>query len=111
MVTSRTRSPAPQNLPRQECQRSVPPENTLQIAVSTTSNWNPGKEGAIEKHIVVKEDIITLQEAIEYMDHGFHVTHYGWIFVPSCSTKTLSSPTSRSRPFTYMTSCIPSRTS
>ena len=49
-------------------------------------NWNPGpqrgKEGAIEKHIAVKWHIITLQEAIEYLDqeflsNRFHVTQYG----------------------------------
>ena len=49
-------------------------------------NWNPGlrrgKEGAIEKQIVGRWHIITLQEAIEYVDHEpltnrFHVTHYG----------------------------------
>ena len=49
-------------------------------------NWNPGprrgKEGAIEKQIVVKWHVITLQEAIDDVDHElltnrFHVTHYG----------------------------------
>ena len=49
-------------------------------------NWNPGprrgKAVAIESHIVVKWHIITLQEAIEYLDHDFHtnrfhVTHFG----------------------------------
>ena len=49
-------------------------------------NWNPGprrgREGAIEKQIARKWHIITLQEAIEYVDHElitnrFHVTHYG----------------------------------
>ena len=49
-------------------------------------NWNPGpphrREGAIEKHIAGKWHAITLQEAIEYVDHEpltnrFHVTHYG----------------------------------
>ena len=38
-------------------------------------NWNPGprrgKEGAIEKLFAVKWHIITLQEAIEYLDHQF----------------------------------------
>ena len=41
-----------------------------------------GKEGAIEKHIAVKWHIVTLQEAIEYLEHELltnrsHVTHYG----------------------------------
>ena len=49
-------------------------------------NWNPGprrgKEGAFEKQIAGKWNVITLQEAIEYVDHDiltnrFHVTHYG----------------------------------
>ena len=49
-------------------------------------NWNPGprrgKEGAIEKHIAGKWHIITLQEAIEYLEHELltnrsHGTHYG----------------------------------
>ena len=49
-------------------------------------NWNPGprrgKEGAFEKQIAGKWHVITLQEAIEYVDHDilagrFHVTHYG----------------------------------
>ena len=49
-------------------------------------NWNPGprrgKEGAIEKQIAWKWHIITLQEAIGYVDHDLltnrlHVTHYG----------------------------------
>ena len=40
------------------------------------------REGAIEKQIAGKWHIITLQEAIEYVDHElltnrFHVTHYG----------------------------------
>ena len=47
-------------------------------------NWNPGprrgEEGAIEKQIAGKWHIVTLQEAIEYLDHEsmtnrFHVTH------------------------------------
>ena len=46
-------------------------------------NWNPGprrgKEGAFEKQIAGKWHVITLQEAIEYVDHDiltnrFHVT-------------------------------------
>ena len=49
-------------------------------------NWNPGprrgKEGAIEKQIAGKCHIITLQEAIEYVDHElltnmFHAIHCG----------------------------------
>ena len=41
-----------------------------------------GREGAIEKHIAGKWLVITVQEAIEYVDHElltnrFHVTHYG----------------------------------
>ena len=49
-------------------------------------NWNPGprrgKEGAIEKHMAGKWHIITLQEAIEYLDseyltNRFYVNHYG----------------------------------
>ena len=49
-------------------------------------NWNPGfwrgKGGAIEKEIAEKCHIITVQEAIEYLDHEFltnrfHVTHCG----------------------------------
>ena len=52
----------------------------------TVYNWNPGprrgKEGAIEKHTAGKWHIITLQQAIEYLEHDvltnrFHVTHYG----------------------------------
>ena len=48
--------------------------------------WNPGprrgKEGAIERHIAGKWHIITLQEAIEYLEHDFltnrfPVTHSG----------------------------------
>ena len=49
-------------------------------------NWNPGprrgKEGAFEKQIAGKWHVITLQEAIVYVDHDiltnwFHETHYG----------------------------------
>ena len=48
--------------------------------------WNPGlrrgKEGSIEEHIAGKWHIITLQEAIEYLDHeyltnDFSVAHHG----------------------------------
>ena len=48
-------------------------------------NWNPGlrrgKEGATEKQIEGKWHVITLQEAIEYVDHElltirFRVTHF-----------------------------------
>ena len=77
-------------------------ENTLRPAKGITStktcqpiteqtrpsvkNWNPGprrgKGGAIERHVAGKRHIITLQEAIEYLEHDFltnrfHVTHYG----------------------------------
>ena len=49
-------------------------------------NWNPGprrgKEDAFEKQIASKWHVITLQEAVEYVDHDiltnrFRVTHYG----------------------------------
>ena len=49
-------------------------------------NWKAGprrgKEGATEKQIAEKWHIVTLQEAIEYLDHEFltnrfHVTHCG----------------------------------
>ena len=49
-------------------------------------NWNPGprrgKEGAFERDIAGKWHVITLQEAIDDVDHDiftnrFHVTHYG----------------------------------
>ena len=52
----------------------------------SVKNWNPGprrgKGGAIERHVAGKWHIITLQEAIEYLEHDFltnrfHVTHYG----------------------------------
>ena len=52
----------------------------------SVQNWNPGprrgKGGAIERHIGGKWHIITLQEAVEYLEHGFltnrfNVTHYG----------------------------------
>ena len=64
---------------------SVPNRSSLQKRLSIY-NWNPGprrgKEGEIEKQIAWKWHIITLQEAIEYVDHElltnrFHVTHYG----------------------------------
>ena len=54
-------------------------------------NWNPGprrgREGALKKQIAGKWHVITLQEAIEYVDHelltnGFPVTHYGVCAVP-----------------------------
>ena len=70
-------------------------------------NWNPGprrgKEGAIEKRIAGKWHIITLQEAIAYVDHEllakrFHVTHYGGCAV--LFNKDTFSPTSRSNSFT-----------
>ena len=49
-------------------------------------NWKPGtrrgKEDVFEKQIAGKWHAITLQEAMEYVDHDiltnrFHVTHYG----------------------------------
>ena len=64
---------------------SVPNRSSVQKRLSIC-NWNPrprrGKEGAIEKQIAGKWHIITLQEAIEYVDHKpltnkFHVTHCG----------------------------------
>ena len=64
---------------------SVPNRSSVQKRLSIY-NWNPGprrgKEGAIEKQIAGKWHIITLQDAIEYVDHElltnrFHVTHYG----------------------------------
>ena len=63
----------------------VPNRLTEQTRLSVC-NWNPGprrgKDGAIERHITGKWHIITLQEAIEYLEHDFltnrlHVTHYG----------------------------------
>ena len=63
---------------------SVPNRSSVQKRLSIY-NWNPGprrgKEGAIENQIAGKWHIITLQEAIEYVDHKlltnrFHVTHY-----------------------------------
>ena len=51
-------------------------------------NWNPGprrgREGAIEKQISGKGHVITLLEAIEYVDHElltnrFHATHFGFV--------------------------------
>ena len=62
----------------------VPNRSLVQKRLSIY-NWNPGprrgEEGAIEKQIAGKWRIITLQEAIEYVDHKlltnrFHVTHY-----------------------------------
>ena len=49
-------------------------------------NWNPrprcGKKGSLEEQIAEKWRIVTLHEAIQYMDHEFlttrfHVTHDG----------------------------------
>ena len=71
----------------QECHfdSNVPNRSSVQKRLSIY-NWNPGphrgNEGAIEKQIAGKWHIITLQEAIEYVDHElltnrFHVTHYG----------------------------------
>ena len=66
-------------------ENDVPNRSPVQKRLSIY-NWNPGprrgREGAIEKQIAGKWHIITLQEAIEKVDHGlltnrFHVTHYG----------------------------------
>ena len=63
----------------------MPKRCTVQKRLSIY-NWNPGprhgREGAIEKQNAGKWHIITLQEAIEYVDHelltnSLHVTHYG----------------------------------
>ena len=62
----------------------MPNRLTEQKRLSVCS-WNPGPrrgKGAIEKQIAVKWHIITLQEAIEYLEHEFltirfHVTHCG----------------------------------
>ena len=48
------------------------------------SGLRRGKEGAIEKRIARKWHIITLQEAIEYVDHGlltnrFHVNTFFFV--------------------------------
>ena len=49
-------------------------------------NWNPGprrgKEEAIDKHTTEKWHIITIQDAVQYLDRDyltnrFYVTHYG----------------------------------
>ena len=67
-------------------------------------NWNPrprrGKEGAIEKQIARKWHVITLQEAIDYVDHELLSTEAARCF----STKTLSALMSKSSPFTSMIS-------
>ena len=64
---------------------SVPNRSSVQKRLSIY-NWNPGprrgREGAVEKQIAGKWHVITLQEAIEYVDNEiftnrFHVTHYG----------------------------------
>ena len=86
---------------------NVPKRSYVQKRLSIY-NWNPGprrgKEGAIEKQIARKWHVITLQEAIDYVDHElftnrFHVTHYG--VVQCYSTKTPSSLKSKSNPFTF----------
>ena len=65
--------------------KNVPNRSLVQKRLSIY-NWNPGprrgKEDAFEKQIASKWHVITLQEAIEYVDHDmltnrFHVTHYG----------------------------------
>ena len=64
---------------------SVPNRSSAQKRLSVY-NWNPGprrgREGVIETHIAGKWHVVTLQEAIEYVDHElltnrFHVTHFG----------------------------------
>ena len=64
---------------------NVPNRSSVQKRVSIYS-WNPGfprgKAGAIEKQIAGKWHVITLQEAVDYVDHElltnrFHVTDYG----------------------------------
>ena len=63
---------------------NTPNRSTEQTRISYY-NWNSGprrgKAGAIKSHIAVKWHIITLQEAIEYLEHDFlmnrYVTHYG----------------------------------
>ena len=63
----------------------MPNRLTEQRRLSVYS-WNRGprrgKEEAIERRLAGKWHIITLQEAIEYLEHGFltnrfHLTHYG----------------------------------
>ena len=63
---------------------NVPHRSLVQRRLSIY-NWNPGpgrgKEDAFEKQITGKWYVITLQEAIEYVDHDiltnrFHVTLY-----------------------------------
>ena len=65
--------------------KNLPNRSPVQKRLSI-NNWNPGprrgKEDAFEKQIAVKWHVITLQEAIEYVDHDilsnrFHETHYG----------------------------------
>ena len=62
------------------------PDRSLVQKRLSIYNWNPGtprgKEGAFERQIAGKWHVVTLQEAIEYVDHElltnrFHVTHYG----------------------------------
>ena len=64
---------------------NVPNRSPVQKRLSIY-NWNPGprrgKEGAIEKHIAGKRHVITLQEAIVYLDSEYltnllYVTQYG----------------------------------
>ena len=64
---------------------NVPNRSPVQKRLSIY-NWNPGprrgNEDASEKQIAGKWHVITLQEAVEYVDHDilknrFHVTHYG----------------------------------
>ena len=88
---------------------SVPNRSSVQKRLSIY-NWNPGprsgREGAIEKQVAEKWHVITLQEAIEYVDHElltnrFHVTIMEGVQWQCYSTRTPSSPMSRSNPFTF----------
>ena len=64
---------------------NVPDRSLVQKRLSSY-NWNPGprrgKASTFEKQIAGKWHVVTLQEAIEYVDHDIltnrlHVTHYG----------------------------------
>ena len=80
-------APARKHSPSSSCYRfnSCVSNRSAEQTRLNVSNWNPGprrrKAGAIESHIAVKRHIITLQEAIEHLQHDFltnrfHVTHY-----------------------------------
>ena len=59
---------------------NVPNRSSVQKRLSIY-NWNPrprrGKEGAIEKQIAGTWHIITLQEAIDYVDHELRTNRPG----------------------------------